>query len=134
MLENVDGETLKQIGLAIGTVLAGIVIGVMGRFARKTGDEDRPVTKADLRGFLESASGADRCAESIASFEKEVKVERATLYARLDGIKADMKLEHNEFEQRWLEYVRDQTRKWEDHETRIRNSEIALGPGGRRPR
>lgn len=137
MLENVDIETLKQIGLVIGTVITGAVAGAIGVWKSKRNDPDdmTPVTKQDLQNFLDqdrSVQLRDLINTAIAAFEKDAKADRAVLYGRLDALKADTSHRQAEFEQRWMEYVRDQQNKHEDHEERLRTVEITLGPGGRR--
>lgn len=152
MLENVDVETLKQIGIVIGTILAGAAAGVVGvwKSKRNAPDETSPVTKGDLdqllaaqvtKEDLEHLLAQDRTRElhdalnaALAAFEKEAKTDRTNLYGRLDAHRADIVLRLQEFETRWMEYVRDQKNKHEDHEERLRAVEVALGPHHGTPR
>lgn len=140
MLESVDAETAKQIGFLIGTIIAGAALGAVGVWKSKRGAQDDtlvPVTKADLRELIEqdrSVQLHQALAAAMASFEKDAKSDRTLLYGRIDAIKADLVQRHSEFEQRWLEYVRDQKNKHDDHDERLRTVEVAIGPGGARRR
>lgn len=146
MLET-DGESLKAIlqwGLGIGGIIAGAIATYIGAMRRRAADpeddEDRPLTKKDIAKLLDDRTHArppaDRVTksdllEAMAKLTQEGSRERGALYSRIEAAQASTKADIQTLDENIREWVRDIDRKFNDHDKRIRENEVALA---KRPR
>lgn len=154
MLENVDVETLKQIGLVIGTVVAGIAVGVAGVLgARKKpppDEEERPLTKADLESAVAAlerqmvtkldlhrsmSESAEKLTAVAAALAEASRRDRHEIYNRIQGVNGEIVAAVEKYDNRLGEFARHVSETFKDVDRRLRQAEIGLASiGPRRPR